>query len=150
MKIILNKDVPNLGEEGDVKVVANGYARNFLIPQKIAVLFSAHAAHMFEQKKAQIEARKEAKKQIALSLKEKINAEEIEITMSAGDNGKLFGAVTPGNIADLLAAKGIVVEKKLISITGNAIKVVGVYEAKVKVMEKEYATLKVTVKATSK
>lgn len=150
MKIILNKDVPNLGEEGDVKEVANGYARNFLIPQKIAVLYSAHAAHIFEQKKAQIAARKEAKRQVALGLKEKINAESIELTMSAGDNGKLFGAVTPANLAELLAAKGIEVEKKLISIPGNAIKVVGTYEAKVKVMEKEFATLKVTVKASEK
>lgn len=146
MKVILYKDVENLGEEGDVKVVADGYGRNYLIPKGFAVLFTKHAANLVEQKKAKIEARKEEKRKEALGLKEKLAANEVVLTMPAGENGKLFGAVTNHTIADALAAIGLTVEKRHISITGNSIKALGTYDVKIRVLEKEYATLKVTVK----
>ena len=93
MKVILNVDVKSLGEEGDVKNVANGYARNFLLPRNLAVPYNETTVAIFEARKAEIEARKEQKRKDSLSLKEKLEAAVIEITMPAGANGKLYGAV---------------------------------------------------------
>ena len=89
MKIILNVDVKHLGEEGDVKNVANGYARNFLFPRNFAVPYNETTAAIFEARKAEIEAKKEVKRQNARSLKEKLEGSVFEIVMPAGSNGKL-------------------------------------------------------------
>ena len=146
MKIILLKDIENVGEEGEVRQVADGYGRNFLIPRGFAMLFSKHGQTIIEQRKAQIEARKAQKRNEALGFKEKLQGLQIVITMPAGDNGKLFGAVTNGIVADHLAQLGVTVEKRHISLPGNAIKLVGVYDARVKILEREYAVVKVEVK----
>jgi len=147
MKIILLKDVENLGDEGEVKTVADGYGRNYLLPQGFATLFSKAGLNLIEQRKAKIEARKEEKRQAALGLKEKLQGVNLVISMPAGDNGKLFGAVTNGVVAEQLAAStGITIDKRHISIHGNAIKLVGIYDVKVRVMDRESATIKVEVK----
>ncbi len=146
MKIILFQDVLSLGDEGDIKTVKDGYARNFLFPKKLAVPFNAHYEHMFEQKKAKIEAKRTQKKQMALSLKEKLHGQELEFLMPAGENGKLFGALTSAMIAERFLTDGIEIEKRQVSIPGNAIKALGTYEVKIRVMERETAAVKVTVK----
>lgn len=146
MKIILNKDVPSLGEEGDVKVVKDGYARNYLIPQKLAFPFNDHYRNLFEQKKAKIEARKQQKRELALSLKDRLQGREFEFQMPAGDNGKLFGALTTAMIAERLAAEGMTVEKRHIHIPGHTIKAVGTYEIKVHLLDNHSATIRVTIK----
>jgi len=145
MKIILNQDVPNLGEIGDVKDVAPGYARNFLLPRNLAVAYNDKTIHMFEKRKAEIDALKEEKRQASLSLKEKLEAEEISITMPAGANGKLYGAVTNANVADELLKKGIVVDRKKIEVPGRSIKSAGNYKILVHLYEKDEATVKVAV-----
>lgn len=145
MKIILNQDVSNLGEIGDVKDVAPGYARNFLLPRDLAVVYNDKTIHMFEKRKAEIDAIKEEKRQASLSLKEKLEAEEISITMPAGANGKLYGAVTNANVADELLKKGIVVDRKKIEVPGRAIKSAGNYKILVHLYEKDEATVKVAV-----
>jgi len=148
MKIILLKDVENLGEEGEVKTVADGYGRNFLLPRGFATLFSKHGLNLIEQRAAKIEARKEEKRQAALGLKEKLQGLNLVISMPAGDNGKLFGAVTNGVVAEHIAkAAGVAIDKRHVSIHGNAIKLVGVYDVKIRVMDREYANIKVEVKA---
>jgi len=148
MKIILLKDVENLGDEGEVKTVADGYGRNYLLPRGFATIFSKAGLNLIEQRQAKIEARKEEKRQAALSLKEKLNGLVVTIAMPAGDNGKLFGAVTNGVVAEHLAtASGVAIDKRNISIHGNAIKLVGSYDVKVRVLDRESATIKVEVKA---
>ncbi len=148
MKIILLKDVENLGDEGDVKTVTDGYGRNYLLPRGFATLFSKHGLTLIEQRKAKIEARREEKRQAALGLKEKLQGVNLLISMPAGDNGKLFGAVTNGVIADQLAqTHGVTIDKRHISIHGNAIKMVGIYEVKIRLLDREHATVKVEVKA---
>ncbi|MDA3808941.1 MAG: 50S ribosomal protein L9 [Spirochaetaceae bacterium] len=149
MKVILNKDVSSLGEEGEVKVVADGYGRNYLIPKGIAVSYTKANIEIFRQKKNSIEARKESKRKEASSLKEKLVAEEIKFTMPVGDNGRLFGAITSSNIVEELAKSGISVEKKRIEIPEHSIKVVGEYIVKVKLYAGEIADLKVVVEAAS-
>ena len=145
MKIILNQDISNLGEEGDVKVVADGYARNFLIPQKMAVPYNKANLNMFEQKKVAIEKRKDEKRKDAMGIKERLTGEELVISMPAGAKGKLFGAVTPATIVDELGKMGITVEKKKVEIPGNSLKVTGTYTVAVKLYGGEVADLKVTV-----
>ena len=148
MKIILLKDVENLGDEGEVKTVADGYGRNFLLPRGFATLFSKAGLNLIEQRTAKIEARKEEKRQAALGLKEKLQGLNLVISMPAGDNGKLFGAVTNGVVAEHVAkASGVSIDKRNVSIHGNAIKLVGVYDVRIRVMDREYANIKVEVKA---
>lgn len=145
MKIILNQDISNLGEEGDVKVVTDGYARNFLIPKKLAVPFNKANLNMFEQKKVAIEKRKEAKKKDAMGIKDRLSKETLTIAMPAGEKGKLFGAVTAATIVEELSKIGLSVEKKKVEIAGNSIKVTGNSTVKIKLYGGETADLKVTV-----
>lgn len=147
MKVILNEDVKHLGEEGDVKNVATGYARNYLLPRNLVVVYNETTAAMFEAKKAEIEARKEVKRQNAKSLKEKLEAAEISIEMPAGSNGKLYGSVTATVVAEALNKLGFEIERKRIEIPGLAIKSVGNYHAIVHLYESAVAEIKIAVKA---
>ncbi len=145
MKIILNQDVHNLGEEGDVVEVKNGYARNYLLPRNIAVLFNKANQAMFAGKAKAIEKRKEDKRQAAASLKEKLDAMTLSLTVSAGETGKLFGSVTNTMIMEALAAEGIEIEKKRIEVSSHDIKAIGTYSIKIRLYEGESATMKIEV-----
>jgi large subunit ribosomal protein L9 len=144
-KVILNQDVYNLGEEGDVREVAPGYARNFLIPQGLAVSFNKQNLAQFEQKREVIEKRKEEKRDVAKGLRERIESREINLEMPAGDTGKLFGSVNSATIVERLAADGISIERKKIDVPDNSIKMVGEYTVRIRLYGDEVAELKVTV-----
>ena len=146
MKVILNVDVKSLGEEGDVKNVANGYARNFLLPRNLAVPYNEATVLMFEAKKAEIEARKEQKRKDSASLKEKLEAANVEISMPAGNNGKLYGAVTNLTVAEVLAKNGFEVERKKIEVPGLTIKSVGKYTVTIRLYEASVAEVALEVK----
>jgi large subunit ribosomal protein L9 len=146
-KVILNKDLSTLGEEGDVKHVARGYARNFLFPRGIAVPFSERTQKMFEARKDEIEARKLQKRKDAAGLKERIEALDVVIVMPAGGNGRLYGAVTTQTVADELAKAGFAIERKKIEIPGNVIKTAGKHKVTVKLYDNTAADLSVTVEA---
>ena len=150
MKVILSQDLSSLGEEGDVKVVADGYGRNYLIPKGIAVAYNKANIEILRQKKNAIEARKETKRKDAFSLKEKLTGESIKFVMPVGENGKLFGAITSANIVEELAKTGVSVEKKRIEVPEHSIKVVGTYTVKVKLYAGETADLKVVVESDAK
>ena len=145
MKVILNQDVKYLGEEGDVKTVANGYARNYLFPRKLAVSHNAATIKYFESKKAEIDERKKAKRTDAQGLKERLEAFTAEITMSSGPTGKLYGAVTNQTVADILNKNGFDIERKRIEIPGLTIKHTGKYSAIVHLYESAFASVPVVV-----
>ena len=147
MKVILIVDVKSLGEEGDVKNVANGYARNFLLPRNLAVPYNEATVLMFEARKAEIEARKEQKRKDSASLKDKLEAATVEVVMPAGANGKLYGAVSAHVIADALTKLGFDIERKRIELSGAAIKSVGTYKVIIKLYEAQTAEIHVVVKA---
>lgn len=147
MKVILNDDVKHLGEMGDVKNVANGYARNYLFPRGLAVPCTPEAEAYFETKKEEIEARKAQKRKDSASLKDKLEGLEVVLTMPAGSNGKLYGAVTNLTVAEYYAANGFEIERKKIEIPGLTIKNTGSYNAKVHLYESTVAEVKITVKA---
>ncbi|MDR2313480.1 MAG: 50S ribosomal protein L9 [Spirochaetaceae bacterium] len=145
MKVILDKDLATLGEEGDVKEVARGYARNYLFPRGIALPYNERTVKLFEARKDAIETRKQEKRQDAVGLKEKIEALNLEITMPAGANGKLYGAVTAQTLADELGKQGFQIERKRIELPGNSIKSTGRYKVTVKLYENASAECSLTV-----
>jgi large subunit ribosomal protein L9 len=145
MKVILNKDLAPLGEEGDVKEVAKGYARNYLFPRGIAMPYTDRTVAILESRRGEIEARKEEKRRDALGLKEKLEALELLIIMPAGANGRLYGAVTGQTVADELTKQGFQVERKRIELPGNSFKSVGKYKVTLKLYESASAELSVVV-----
>ena len=147
MKVILNKDVNPLGEEGDVREVAKGYARNYLFPRGLAVPYTEGNLKIFEARREEIEARKAEKRKDAASLKERLEGIEVTITMPAGANGKLYGAVTNQTIADELIKQGFQVERKRIEVPGNHIKSVGKFKIHVRLYENTTAEVIVVIQA---
>jgi large subunit ribosomal protein L9 len=147
MKVILNKDVSPLGEEGDVKVVAKGYARNYLFPRGFALPYTDKTIKMFETRRAEIEARKAEKRKDAAGLKERLEGTELTIVMPAGANGKLYGAVTNQTIMDELTKKGFNVERKRIELPGNHLKSVGKFKFAIKLYENSVAEVSVSIQA---
>ncbi len=145
MKIILNEDVYNLGEEGDICDVANGYARNYLIPKNFAVPYTKENSAVFESRRAAIQKRKEEKRLAAAGLKERLEGMEIVLPMNAGEAGKLFGSVTSAMIIEELAKEGIELEKKQVDVPSNSIKMTGTYKILIKLYESESAEITVKV-----
>ncbi len=145
MKLILNQDVHNLGEEGDVVVVRRGYGRNYLLPQGLAVPFNKQNQAYFASRAEIIEKRKEEKRKAASSLKERIDEMSITILVSAGDSGRLFGSVTNSMVQEALAKEGIEVERKRIEVPSHAIKMIGEYKINVRLYEGESAVLTLDV-----
>ena len=145
IKVILNQDVYNLGEEGDVREVAAGYARNYLIPQGLALSHSRQNVAYFEQRKEAIEKRKQEKREQAKGLRERIESKVLEIEMPAGDTGKLFGSVNSATIAEKLATEGITIERKKIDVPDSSIKMIGDYEVRIRLYGDEVAEIKVQV-----
>ncbi len=147
MKVILNQDVKHLGEEGDVKDVATGFARNYLFPRNFAVPCNAATTAHFESRKAEIDAKKALKRTEAAGLKEKLEAAVLTFVMPAGVNGKLYGAVTNQTIADEFKKLGFEIERKRIEVPGLTFKSVGKYHVSVRLYETSAATVPVIVEA---
>ena len=150
MKIILNQDVRNLGEEGDVVVVKDGYARNFLLPTGQAVLFNKTTAAIFKAKEAAIEKRKVEKRAQSASLKDKLDNVVITLIVPAGDSGKLFGSITSTMVQDELAKQDIIIEKKKIEIATHTIKMVGTYPVTIHLYENTNSTIKLVIESEAK
>ncbi len=144
MKVILQKDVDELGFEGDIIEVKRGYARNYLIPKGLALEATPQNIKAFEQKKKKIEARKLREKEQALKLKEKIESIEISLRRKAGEEDKLYGSVTNIDIAEELEKAGIVIDRKKILLE-KPIKSLGEFEVPIKVFPEIIANLKVKV-----
>lgn len=150
MKVILNKDYASLGEEGDVVEVKSGYARNFLLPQGIAVLNTKSNQSYFKAKAGAIEKRKEEKRLQARSLKEKLQNYEIKVVLPTGENGRLFGSVTAVMIQDILLKDGIEIERKRIEVPSHSIKTVGNYSFNISLYGGEEVSVKLVVEAEPK
>jgi large subunit ribosomal protein L9 len=147
MKVILNHDVAGLGEEGDIRDVTNGYARNYLIPKKFALAYTKHNLTQIESRRAAIEQRKEEKRKEAMGIKERLESEELTFTMPAGDSGKLFGSVNNAMVVQELENRGYTIEKKRVEVPEHNIRVVGNYTVRVKLYGNEEAQINVLVEA---
>jgi large subunit ribosomal protein L9 len=145
MQIILQEDVEKLGTRGQVVDVADGYARNFLLPRKLALEASAGNMKRLEKMRAVFAKKEATEKDAAQKLSETLAGVTLEFSRRAGENDQLFGSVTSGDVAEALAAKGYEVEKRKISLA-DAIKVVGEYEVPVKLHREVTTNVKVVVK----
>jgi large subunit ribosomal protein L9 len=125
MQVILMDKVVNLGNLGDVVRVKDGYARNFLIPQRIARRATAAAIAEFEAKRAELEKAAAAKLAEAQASGEKLNGLTVQISQKAGVDGRLFGSVTNFDIAEALTKQGFAVEKSQVRLPQGPLKVTG-------------------------
>ena len=131
MEIILRQAVESLGHPGDVVSVKNGYARNYLLPRGFAYEATPGNLKRIAQERTRLEAAENARRDSASDLAKRL--EEVQLTFSArvGEEGKLFGSVTSGDIADQLAGQGFTIEKRLIDLH-EPIKALGVYRVPIK------------------
>jgi large subunit ribosomal protein L9 len=145
MKVIFLQDVKGSGKKGDLKEVADGYAKNFLLPKKLASEATAKSIAELESKKAADMHRADVAKADAAEFAKKISGTKITIKSKAGAGGKLFGAVTAANVADAIdAAYGFAVDKKKITLPAE-IKTFGVYPAEIKLAQGVTAKINVEV-----
>ena len=145
MQIILQEDVEKLGTRGQVVDVAEGYARNFLLPRKLALEASAGNMKRLEKMRATFAKKEATEKGDAQKLAELLAGVSLELTRKAGENDQLFGSVTSADISEALAAKGFNVEKRKIALQ-EPIKVVGDFEIPVKLHREISANVKLSVK----
>lgn len=144
MNVILAENVKGLGNMGEVVKVKPGYARNFLLPNKLAVEASNRNLNELEHHRHQLTRKAEKLSQEASALKDRIEAVECVLTHRAGEEGKLFGSVTSMEIEAALAAKGIEIDRRKILLE-QPIKTLGEHEVEIKLNAGVNATLKVQV-----
>ncbi len=146
IQVILSEDVHALGDAGDVVTVKPGYARNFLIPQGKALLATAERVNEVEHRKRVISEKLAKDLKDVTAVKTKLDNTVLEIAAQAGEEGKLFGSVTAQNLADLLAEKGLEVDRRKIQLS-EAIKTLGDHTVAIRLRSDVIAEFKVTVTA---
>ena len=144
MKVILTKDLDNLGKAGALVEVKTGYGRNYLLPRNLAVLATARNVRQLDHQKAGILARSAKEKQNMTAMAGKLTAIELKFTRKVGDQNKLFGSVTSKDIHEQLVAQGYEVERKQIHLP-EPLKEIGTHEVPVKLHSDVTAKVKVTV-----
>jgi len=147
MNVILTENVKGLGNMGDVVKVRPGYARNFLLPNKLAVEASTRNLSELEHHRRQLARKAEKLSQEAAAVKSRIEALEIVLAHRAGEEGKLFGSVTTMEIESELAAKGITIDRRKI-LLDQPIKTLGEHAVEIKLNAGVSATVKVRVVST--
>jgi len=144
VKIILVKDVDNLGLAGQVLTVAPGYARNFLLPTGAALPATEANLKLLARKRAEYETRAKAEKDQALDLKSRLAEVRLVFHRKAGEKGKLYGAVTALDLSEALGAQGFEMERRRLRL-GEPFKALGDYEVPVRLHPEVTASFKVSV-----
>tara|TARA_R110002049_G_scaffold134512_1_gene293999 strand:+ start:670 stop:1293 length:624 start_codon:yes stop_codon:yes gene_type:complete len=144
MKVILTEKVPTLGNVGEIVNISAGYARNFVIPNRLGVVAdSGNEKALANQQKALAKKVAEQKSD-AEAVKTKVDGLTLEFVKKAGANGKLFGAVTTLDLSNELKSKGVEIERRLITVN-NAMKTLGKFTAKVKLFQGVEAEFKINI-----
>ncbi|MGL4772145.1 MAG: 50S ribosomal protein L9 [Clostridium sp.] len=144
MKVILLKDVKGLGKKGDVVNSSDGYANNFLFPRKLAQEATDNSLHILNTKKENERKQKLAELEAAQKLAGELKGKEVTLTVKAGDNGKLFGAITSKDIAAEINKKyNVEIDKK--KVVMDTIKVAGTYDVEVKLYPEVSTKMKVII-----
>ncbi len=144
MKVILQKDIPNLGDAGDVKEVAAGYARNYLLPKNLVMLYNESSHKAKEHQNALIKKKKEKRKKESEKIADAIKGLDIRLSAKVGEDDRLFGSITTGDIAKKLAEAGYPIDKRKLHLDEN-IKTLGEHSVSVKLEEGLTTSIKVTV-----
>ena len=149
MEVILREHVDNLGRRGDVVKVTPGYARNYLLPRKLALAVNDNNKRQIERERAAAEARELEEKSQAEAYAERLSQADIAIGRRVGENDTLYGSVTSADVAQALHAKGFDIDKKKITMA-DPFKALGEYTVPVKVHRDVTAQIKVKVVAEQK
>lgn len=147
MKVILQKDVPNLGDAGDLKEVSRGFARNYLLPRKLVIVAQAGSQRALEHQKRLIQ-RKNEKRHADMQkvAQELAQIKSIEVSVRVGARNKMFGSVTTQQVALALAEKGFAIDRRKIEIS-EKIRNLGNYNIRVRLAEKVVTPLQLVVVA---
>ena len=144
MKVILLQDVKKMGKKGDVIEASDGYARNYLFPRKLAEEATANALHVVNAKKENERKKRLAELEAAQKLAAELKGKEVTINAKAGDNGRLFGAITNKDVAEAINSEfNLSIDKKKVVV--NTIKVAGTYEVEVKLYPEVSTKMKVNI-----
>jgi len=141
MEVILKQDLKGLGYKNDIVKVKNGYGRNFLIPQRIAVLATDSNKKMQAEEIKQSSFKEQKQRNEAALLVAKFADVIVKVGAKAGESGKIFGSVTNIQLADALKKAGYDVERKNIEMNEDAIKALGTYSAKIRLFKEVSATI---------
>ena len=144
MKVLLKSDVPKIGKKGELLDVKEGYARNFLIPNGLAIEATGGTMKQYEEEKKAGDRRKAKEKEDAQALAAKFKGTTITLRHKAGEEGRLFGSITSAEVAEALKQKGFEIDKKQVHLD-EPIRLLGKHEAKVKLHSEVTATLNVEV-----
>lgn len=145
MKLILQEDVEKLGTRGQLVDVAEGYARNFLLPRKLGLEATPGNMKRLEKMRAAFAKKEAVERGDAQKLAEMLAGVSLSLTRKAGESDQLFGSVTSADISEALAAQGYTIDKRKISLE-NPIKLVGEYDVPVKLHREVVANVKLAVK----
>ena len=146
MEVILREHVENLGNRGEIVKVADGYARNYLLPRKLALPATDGNRKQVERERAKFEIRESEEKKVAEALAARIASLEVQIARKVGETDALYGSVTTADIAQELAAQGIEIDRRKLQLA-DAIKKTGDFEVPIKLHRDVPATVKVRVVA---
>jgi large subunit ribosomal protein L9 len=146
MEVILRDHVDNLGRRGEVVKVADGYARNYLLPRKLALLATEGNKKQIERERAKFEAKEADERKVVDAQAARLANVEVVIARRVGDTEALYGSVTTSDIADALAAKGFDVDRRKL-VLADPIKKLGETDVPVKLHRDVTATIKVKVVA---
>ena len=149
MEVILREHVDNLGRRGEVVKVADGYARNYLLPRKLALLVTDGNKKQIERERAKFDAKEADEQKIAQAMADRLANLEVVIARKVGDTQALYGSVSTADIADGLAAKGFEIDRRKIHLP-DPIKQLGEFDIPVKLHRDVAATIKVKVVAEAK
>jgi large subunit ribosomal protein L9 len=144
MQIILQEDVEKLGHRGDVVTVKPGYARNFLLPHKLAVEATAGNLKAIERIRTSLAKKTATELEAAQKQAELLNGVGVKFTRKTGENDQMFGSVTSADVADGLAAQGFKIDKRQVQL-GEPIKIIGESDVTIKVFRDVTTQIKVTV-----
>ena len=144
MKIILREDVETLGKAGEVVKVKDGYGRNYLIPRQLAVLVNVRNMKALDHDRRTIETRAKKTRKTAEATAATLSAVSLILPAKAGEEGKLFGAITSRDIAEALGKAGVIVDRKAIQLA-DPIKQVGDYKVKIRVAADVFPEISVSV-----
>jgi large subunit ribosomal protein L9 len=144
IEVILKEHVDHLGQRGEIVKVADGYARNFLFPRKLALAVTTENKRQVERERAKAEAREAEEVQLAQGLLRTLEAVELNIARRVGENETLYGSVTSSDIADALAARDLTVDRRKIQLP-DPLKTLGEHKVPVKLHREVTATLTVKI-----
>ena len=146
MEVILREHVDNLGKRGELVKVADGYARNYLLPRKLALLATDGNKKQIERERDKFEAKEADEKRMAEAMAGRMGNLEIQVARRVGENDVLFGSVTTSDIAAALGAKGFEVDRRKLQLH-EPIKKLGEFDVPLKLHREVVATVKVKVVA---